>query len=200
MIISLQANGPVSAERKDLEFKGFQFGKTILSEWRRVVHETDVDYSGKRITVAPYCEEEGRLSLRAEKAPGIKRCSWYNPSVRKKTFVVGQASTNYNEWVFVDGVLASFFATMYQAQLPNLLPSLRAKYGAPNQVRTEKLQNVFGATVTNEIYEWQLGSIEITVSKYFSDLNTSEIAISNPALSKELRRRIERAPVDKSGL
>src|ERR1700730_40312 len=201
---SLALNVAVSAERKDFEFKGFIFGGTTISEWRKAVHEVGPDMHarpGKLFVLAPYCEEEGRNSSKSETALGIRRCSWYTPVKHLKSLAVGQASTNYDEWVFVDGVLTSFLAEMYVAQMPNLLPPLQAKYGAPSRVQTQKLRNAFGAEFTNYIYEWQLGSsMQITVTKYSGDLTTSSIVISNPALSKELKRRKDSTPVDKSGL
>jgi hypothetical protein len=131
---------PASAGSKDVEFKGFVFGKTTISEWRNTVHEVGLDvpgqmgFAGTTIILAPYCEEEGMYSDETETALGIKRCSWYSPDSHLKTFAIGPAATQLDEWVFVDGVLAEFWATMYVSQLSNLLPPLRAKYGAPSAI------------------------------------------------------------------
>jgi hypothetical protein len=206
---SLAFNVAVSEEGKDLEFKGFVFGKTTLSEWKKAVHEVGLDRRypdglKEKMVIAPDCKEEERRSDNTETALGIKRCSWYTSDARyaqdRKSFAVGGVSTVHDEWVFVDGVLTLFSAITHPHELPGLLRPLQAKYGDPSRIQTEKLHNAFRAEFTNYIYEWQLGSMQITVTKYSGDLNTSRIVISNLALSKELKRRRDSVPVDKSGL
>ncbi len=197
-----------SAVSKEWEFKGFVFGRTTISDWRATVHRTARDSLGQIVVIAPYCGEEGRYEDKAEVAVGIRRCSWFNPSARDTDagvagtmpwLQVGDAIANSDEWVFVDGVLAQYNAILYEAQLGNLLPSLRAKYGEP-KMRSEQVQNAFGAKFTNEIYEWHLGNMDIMVQKYFGQLDECGITIFNAALQKTLDTRIERKAVSTSGL
>ena len=198
------ASGSIFAARaeepKEPEFKGFYFGRTTLSEWRQAAHESGKDLTGRIVNLAPYCEEEGRYNSKTDAALGIKRCSWYTPSAVTKIFGVGQAGTKFDDWVFLDGVLAEFTALSYPAQLPNLLPALRAKYGEPTVTSTPPLQNAFGAQFTNEIYIWRLSTMVITVMKYAERLDTLGITISNPHLSEEIKRRRAQTPVDTKGL
>ena len=196
-----------SAMAKEWEFKNFVFGRTRISEWRGTVHQTATDFLGRTVTIAPYCEEEGRYANRDEVAVGIRRCNWYTPSasdtnvgVAGTLLQVGNAVANSDEWVFIDGVLAQYNATMYEAQLENLLPPLRAKYGEPTRHHTERMKNAFGANYTNDIYEWHLGNMDIVVRKYLGRLDQSGITISNPRLQKELDARFKRMHASTSGL
>jgi hypothetical protein len=198
--VSSQANG------KEWEFKGFEFGRTTFSQWEAAVHQTARDLSGETVTVAPYCSEQGRYEDQAEAAVGVKRCSWWSPSasdtsagVAAGMLQIGEAGANTDEWVFLDGVLAQFSATLYVTQLHNFLPALIAKYGTP-VIRIQKVQNAFGAQFTNEIYEWHLGTMVIVVRKYLDRLDEAGITISNPISQQKLEARLKLKHVSTKGL
>ncbi len=190
---------PAHAQQEKPEFKGFYFGETTYQEWRSKVHETGEIY-GKHETIAPYCKEDGAHGYFDDPEIGIKNCSWYNPSYLFDNIPVGQAATNSDSWVFLDDVLVSFSASLYIAQLQNLLRPLNAKYGPPNDVLTETLTNAFGAEFTNEIHIWVLPEMTITVSKYAGTIDTSMILISNPGLNEEQQSRKNSLEEDVSGL
>jgi len=204
VVVSSGIAGP--AIGKDLEFKGFVFGRTTFSEWQAAMHKTATDFLGSTVTIAPYCEEQGKYVDQAEVAVGVKRCSSFTPSagdtnvgVAGTMLQVGDAVANTDEWVFVDGVLAQYNATLYHAQLGNLLPPLRAKYGNPTE-HSDQVQNAFGAKYVNTVYEWQLDGMNIVVRGYQGRLDQSGITIFNPLLQNKLETKEKQKPVSKSGL
>lgn len=205
-VVFALASIPICADGKEWEFKGFVFGHTTLALWQAAVHQTAKDVLGQTVTIAPYCEEQGRYADQAEVAVGVKRCSWWTPDASDTSagvsvgmLQIGEAGANSDDWVFLDGVLAEFSATMYETQLHNLLPPLYAKYGKPT-VRTEQVQNRFGAKFTNEIYEWQLGSMTIVVRKYLDRLDESGMEIFSPDLLPKLEARLKQKHVSTKGL
>ena len=104
-------------------------------------------------------------------------------------------------YYYDDGKFASFSATFMSAGILRMKDALEAKYGSPSVVRTETVQNGYGAKRQNTIWEWRFSEGTLRLHQYFSSIDTSYLEFENPALrAKEAAERKAKATEAAKGL
>jgi len=66
----------------------------------------------------------------------------------------------------LNGKVAHLHIVFFQADYGTILLTFKERYGAPTSIKTETLQNGFGAKFKNEIVKWEGKRLNITIDKF----------------------------------
>lgn len=84
-----------------------------------------------------------------------------------------------------DEKLASMTITYYTAGFSAVYQGLKGKFGMPTHMRELAVQNSYGATFQNWIFTWVGEKDEITIERYYGDLETGSTTLVSRAYLKE---------------
>lgn len=93
-----------------------------------------------------------------------------------------------------DNGLRMIYAKIKSYQYSKLKKALVSKWGEPDNVAVEELQNAFGARYAGEALRWSDDTADMYLSQYAGTLDQSALVLVHPQLVNAHRERVSETP------